>query len=269
MLVLHEALKRYTKGKPALTEETTETSFALFHDGGQFGKHKTTWDKLENDGEGEEKGWRQRTFVDFMTFIKELFDLEGVLRDSIDWAAVGKASVVDVAGSAGHDAFVLARKFPDLSITVQDLPECAPVFEKNVPEDLKSRVSFVKHNMFDPQPVQADIYILKMILHDWSDKECANILRALIPALKPGSRVILIEYIATQDQDSEGPPPLRTIKQYGTATDLRIMALFNAKARTVEAWKKVVRAADDRFELANVKHNPVTFFATIEAVWRG
>ncbi|KAK6950318.1 hypothetical protein Daesc_008644 [Daldinia eschscholtzii] len=268
MMIMPETLNRYSRGKPALTQNMDETSFALMYSGGQLGKYRTSWDMLENEGEGENKGWRQRKFVAFMAYIKELFHLEGVLLDAYDWKSVGKATVVDVGGSAGHDSFVLARKFPDLTITVQDLPQVKPVFEANVPEDLKDRVSFVAHDFFQPQPVQADIYIIKLILHDWPDHEAVRMLRAMIPALKPGARIVLIEYIGNQ-RETEGPSLPRSIQNMGTATDLRIMALFNAEERPVEAWAKIFRDADERFELAHVNANPLTFISVVEFVWRG
>jgi hypothetical protein len=97
MMVMNEALQRYSRGKPALTQDMSQSSFALFHSGGTFGKHGNSWDLLENDGEGENQGWRQRNFVEFMHYIKEIFHLEGVVLDSHDWKAVGKATVVDVS----------------------------------------------------------------------------------------------------------------------------------------------------------------------------
>ena len=48
-----------------------------------------------------------------------------------------------------------------------------------------------------------------------------------------------------------------------------MMALFNGKERPVEAWKDIFHAADERFEIARVEANPLTFFVVIEAVWRG
>ncbi|KAI0845177.1 S-adenosyl-L-methionine-dependent methyltransferase [Daldinia vernicosa] len=268
MMVMPEALRRYSSGKPALTQNMDETSFGLLYSGGKLGKYNNSWGLLENDGEGEKKGWRQRNFVAFMAYLKEIFHLEGILLDAYDWKAVGKASVVDVGGSAGHDAFVLARKFPELTITVQDLPQVQPVFEANVPEDLKDRVSFVAHDFFQPQPVQADIYVIKLILHDWPDHEAVKLLRAMIPALKPGARLVLIEYMGNQGE-TEGPALPRSIQNMGTATDLRIMALFNARERPVDAWAKIFRDADERFELAHVNANPLTFISVVEFVWRG
>jgi len=107
-----------------------------------------------------------------------------------------------------------------------------------------------------------------MILHDWPDHDCARILQALIPVLKPGARVILIEYIGALEEN-DGPVPPRSATKMGTATDLRLMALFNGKERPVEQWRGVFKGADERFEVENVKANPGNIFAVIEAVWRG
>ncbi|KAI1074715.1 sterigmatocystin 8-O-methyltransferase [Whalleya microplaca] len=267
-MILNQALDRYSRGKPALTQDMKETSFALLFKGGQFGNQTNSWELLETDGEGEKQGWRQATFVEFMNYVKEIFHLEGIVRDAQDWKAAGKVKVVDMGGSGGYDATALARKFPDLNIVVQDLPKVQPVFEANLPEDVKDRVSFVAHDFFKPQPIQADIYIFKLILHDWPDHESAQILRALIPALKPGARVIIFEYIGERGE-AETPSLPRSIRQMGTATDLRIMALFNAKERPVEAWSKIFKLADERFDVTNVKARPEDFFAMVEAVWRG
>ncbi|KAL3427108.1 sterigmatocystin 8-o-methyltransferase [Phlyctema vagabunda] len=270
LVVINEALERFNQGKPSLTQEMNETAFALFHDQGPYGKYSNSWEFIEQDGEGEKKGWRQRNFVTFMAYLKEIFHLEGVVDNSYDWKSVGKASIVDIGGSAGHDAFVLAQKYPELTITVQDLPKCGPVFEANVPAELKSRVSFLAHDFFEPQPVQADIYIIKLILHDWPDKESVRMLRALTPALKPGARILFIEYIGKQDDSEKSAVALpRSFQQMGTATDLRMMALFNSEERPVSAWKAIFRAADERYEFVSVNAKPETFFAVIEVVWRG
>ncbi|EFQ36647.1 O-methyltransferase [Colletotrichum graminicola M1.001] len=282
LLLLNEALERYSAGKPALTDKMEETAFALLHQGGQFGgRHANSWDFLENHGEGERRGWRQKYFVDFMTFMKDIFRVEGIVLNATDWKAAGKAKVVDVGGSAGNDAFNLARNFPDLTFVVEDMPKVKPIFEANLPAELADRVSYVEHDILQPQPVEADIYILKLIMHDYPDAVASQLLRNLVPKLRPGNRVLVIEYIgkvdegATSDPKYEeeekkvGPPLPRSVQQMGTATDLRMMALFNAKERPVEAYRSIVKNADERFEVIKVDADPLTFFATIEIVWRG
>jgi hypothetical protein len=179
-----------------------------------------------------------------------------------------QANMKQVGGSAGHDAIVLAKHFPDLTITVQDLPQVQSVFEANCPADLKSRVSFTPHNFFEPQPISADIYIFKMILHDWPDEEAAKIIRGLIPALKTGARIIFFEYIGNHGE-TEGPPMPRSIQNMGTATDLRLMALFNGKERPIDAWGKIIKSADERFEIVSTTPKPEKMFVVVEAIWRG
>lgn len=268
MFQLPEALRRFSQGKPSLTTDMTQTAFKLCHSGGVWGDYANSWDFIENDGTGAQKGWRQRNFVKFMAYIKDLFHTESLVLNAVDWAAQGPITVVDLGGSAGHDDAVLARKFPNLSIVVQDLPQVAPVFEAEFPADLKSRVSFLTHDIFRPQPVVgADIYMLKWILHDWPDAESVAILQALVPALKPGARVLFIDYVGKQDPGAMELP--RSMQGFGTATDLRMMALFNAKERPVEAWKEVFRRADQRFDVVRVEADPLSFMCVIEVVWRG
>ncbi|KAF9700108.1 hypothetical protein EKO04_002059 [Ascochyta lentis] len=268
MMLLPEALRRSAVGKSEVSRDQKETAFRLCHSGGIWGDYDNTWQFLENDGEGEQKGWRQRNFIKFMEYIKDLFKTESIVLDAIDWKAAGDATVVDVGGSAGHDDIALAKAYPNLKIVVQDLPQVATVFEKEFPSDLKSRVSFLTHNMFDPQPVSADVYILKWILHDWPDAESVAILKALVPALKPGARVVFIDYVGKNDPSEDAGLP-HSMRAFGSATDMRMMALFNAKERPVSAWKDIFKQADERYEVSNVKADPLTFMVVLEATWRG
>jgi hypothetical protein len=95
--------------------------------------------------------------------------------------------------------------------------------------------------------------MLKWILHDWPEAESVAILRSLVPALKPGARVVFIDYVGKQDA-SDVELPL-SIQAFGTATDLRMMALFNAK--------------DERYDVVRVDADPLSFMLVLEAVWRG
>lgn len=113
------------------------------------------------------------------------------ITDNYDWASLGQARVVDVGGGQGHIAMELARRFGDLDITVQDMDKMIANGEAGLPTQLRDRVSFMAHDLFAPQTVQADVYFFRWIFHNWSDKYCVQILRAQIPALKPKARVII------------------------------------------------------------------------------
>ena len=58
----------------------------------------------------------------------------------------------------------------------------------------KQRVQFAGSSFFDPLPPFRkipDVFLLRHILHDWSDKYATLILRALVPAFKDGARIVI------------------------------------------------------------------------------
>lgn len=116
-----------------------------------------------------------------------------------DWTSLdqrhGGASVVDLGGANGHASIALASKYKNLRFEVQDLPSVIEAAKVEVPTDLEGRVTMKAHDFKQPQPTQADVYLLRQILHDWPDFECVKILQALVPSLKPGARVLINDHL--------------------------------------------------------------------------
>ena len=118
------------------------------------------------------------------------------LTDGYSWATIGSGTVVDVGGSRGHVSFAIARKYPKLRLVVQDLPRVIG----SAKEEPGLNVKFMAHDFFDEQPIKhADVYLYRNILHNWPDKYALKILRALIPALQQGSRLVVMNTVL--------PPP--------------------------------------------------------------
>lgn len=123
------------------------------------------------------------------------------LLDGWDWTSLDARSkggiVVDLGGANGHASVLLARNHPNVHFEVQDLPQVIEAADGEVPPELRDRITLRAHDFKLPQPTQADVYLLRQILHDWPDPECIEILRALIPAMKPGARVVLNDILVT------------------------------------------------------------------------
>ena len=104
---------------------------------------------------------------------------------------------IQLGGSQGHVSIAIASKFPSLKFFVQELPSMrAPsVVGSLIPEELKSRVELTTHDFFTPQPVRAEVYFFRWIFHNWSDTYAIKILQALVPAMKPGARVLIADGI--------------------------------------------------------------------------
>ena len=137
---------------------------------------------------------RAQRFADGMKFLQSApaFNINHLI-DDLGWKAEEcPSSMVDLGGSHGLISIQLLRRFPGLKCVVEDLPEtisCA-----TTPPDLASRLEFKAHNFFTEQPVKnADMYLLRSILHDWSDRYAIQILRNLVPALKKGAKIIINE----------------------------------------------------------------------------
>ena len=99
--------------------------------------------------------------------------------------------LVDVGGGYGHVSVALTRRYPSLRGLVQDRPEIIANGSVKVPAGLDDRLNFMAQDFFSEQPCKgAEFYLLRWILHAWSDKYSIKILRALVPTLKPDARVI-------------------------------------------------------------------------------
>ncbi|KAI1407313.1 S-adenosyl-L-methionine-dependent methyltransferase [Hypoxylon sp. FL1857] len=185
------------------------------------------------------------------------------VTNNYDWASLGEAQVVDVGGAHGHVAMALAREFTNLSVVVQDMGK---VIQKcTAPEDLQGRIRFMAYDFFTSQPVKgAEVYFFRLIFHNWSDKYCGMIIRGLIPALKPGARVIV------QDMVMPEPGTIALWKERELrATDLTVASVFNSKERTVADFKALFEEVDSSFVLGNVIEPAGSALGMLEFVWEG
>lgn len=154
-----------------------------------------------------------------------------------------------------------------MRITVQDLEKCAPHFEEAVPDDLRDRVSFQAHSFLDDQPTVADFYLLKYILIDWNDVMAEKIIRALIPALRPGAKVLVLELAPFQFPP--GVPLARAVRRVVAGGDMRMMSLFGQSQRSADDIEKLFTNIDNRFEVVKADLETAPQMLLLELVWRG
>ncbi|MCJ1308143.1 hypothetical protein MMC25_001795 [Agyrium rufum] len=174
------------------------------------------------------------------------------------------ATIVDVGGSEGSTCIRLAEKFPHFKFISQDLPIVIKQGESKLPAELRDRVKLMPHDFFTEQPVVADAYLIKFCLHNWPDHYVAKILKALIPALRKGAKVIVNEGVLPET-GTTGLLRESDIR----AHDLLMMTLFNARERELDDWKQVITDADKRFEITNVFTQSTSTTTAIEITWAG
>ncbi|KAL9094496.1 MAG: hypothetical protein Q9165_003346 [Trypethelium subeluteriae] len=174
------------------------------------------------------------------------------LLKGLDWSALGKAKVVDVGGNSGTAALALAKEFTELRFVVQDLLEPirnARAQAKALPAEIAGRIDFLEHDFFAPQPIKgADVYLLRMIIHDWPDEDAVKILKALAQVMKEGSRIVIMDMVL--------PAPGTSSFGFEAALrqkDLTMRQVLNAKEREVEDWHALVREVDEQLRIVAIQ----------------
>lgn len=210
----------------------------------------------------------------FAGYMRSVRSSDGValrhLVKGFDWAGlVGGALVVDVGGSTGGAAVALAEAFPRLRVVVQDLPANAESGRKMAAEGawaprVAERVEFQAHDFLQPQPVKgADVYLLRMILHDWPDEMAVKIVRNLVDAMEGGSRLLIMDTVLPDP----GSVPV-SVERIVRVRDLTMLQAFNSKERDLEDWKHLLALVDPALELAHVVQPFGSAMSVLEVVRR-
>lgn len=199
---------------------------------------------------GEETTWfkeiaiANRGIASFRDAMSVMSEGEGwqdsYLVENYPWGDVGEGLVVDIGGANGHTSIELAETFPALKFIVQDLH----TEDISVPEHLKERITFMDHDMLTPQPVKdADVYFWRAVLHNHPDAFVLKSLQSLIPALKPGAKILIQEVGLTDPGEGR-----LADESYERMTDIMMMSLMNGKERELNQWKALFEQADPRFK---------------------
>ncbi|KKY18463.1 putative cercosporin toxin biosynthesis protein [Phaeomoniella chlamydospora] len=197
-----------------------------------------------------EKPGATKLFAEAMEFVSQpggIGNAEFLVNAPVWRTLHDKAKIVDVGGGKGFVSVDILRRYATFTGVVQDLEEV--VSQCTAPTDLIEKLSFQTANFLDPQPIQdADAYLLRRVLHDWSDQDCKRILQNIIPSMKTGSRLILSEFVVPE-------PGMMTSyeeKMMRTA-DMQMMLLLGGKERGFGEWKRIFEdVAEDKLNLEMV-----------------
>ncbi len=174
------------------------------------------------------------------------FGTEGV-RDAVASAYdfTGLLSVVDVGGGRGTLIAGLLKANPGLRGTVFDLEAGLAETEAYLKtEGVHDRCSVKRGSFFDHVPSGHDAYVLKNIIHDWSDEKAALILANCRKAMGPERRLILIEWIVpARSEDS-------AVARQLFMADMQMMVMLGGRERTLDEFRALLEGAG--FQLTRV-----------------
>ena len=145
---------------------------------------------------------------------------------------------VDIGGSHGGLLLNLLGRHPGTRGILFDLPEVTAMVAGAVTGAPQGeRVTIMSGSFFDAVPA-ADLYLLKMILHDWSDAECVALLKNIRRAMNAGARIAVIDCVLPETPRADFANDFDIAMLVWTSGRERklseFVALFNAAGLTLE-----------------------------------
>lgn len=167
---------------------------------------------------------------------------------------VGEAKrIVDVGGSEGVLLRGLLHGAPHARGVLFDRPEIIDYARASIDaSDYRDRIDLAGGDFFTAIPEGGDVYLLKSILHDWSDAECEVILRNVHRAAAPDARLVLVEMLLP---DEPQPSPVALM-------DMNMLVMLGGRERTGEEFGALLARCG--FTLERIVPTP-GMFAVLEA----
>lgn len=118
------------------------------------------------------------------------------------WESLGTCTFVDCGGGHGDLCIDLSKLLPGCRFVIQERPEMVPMALANLstqaPEATQhGRITVESHDFFTPQIRRGDsiVYLLRHILHNWSDDSSITILKLLAEAAGSDTKVLIIDMV--------------------------------------------------------------------------
>ncbi len=104
--------------------------------------------------------------------------------------------LADIGGGYGKLLSAVLSRNPEMTGVVYDLAEVvASALGEEHLNGCAHRITFEPGSFFERAPSGCDAYMMKFILHDWSDEHCKTILQHVRQQLPAHGRVLVIEQI--------------------------------------------------------------------------
>jgi hypothetical protein len=139
----------------------------------------------------------------------------------------GCETIVDVGGGTGNLLAAILDRNPRARGILADVPHVvreAPALIE--PRGLADRLSVEAVDFFESVPAGGDAYLLSHVIHDWNEDQCLTILGNCRRAMKPRSRLLIVEMVLPA---GDTPHP-------GKLLDLAMLVMPGGQERTEEQY---------------------------------
>jgi len=167
----------------------------------------------------------------------------GAMLASYDFADIG--TLADLGGGNGSLLVEVLGKYPKMKGILMDLGHVVERATANLAAaGLADRCSVTAVNFFERVPSGADAYLMRHIIHDWTDEQSVQILKHVRAAIPAHGKLLLVESVVPTGNDPS------------IAKDMDVTMMFypGGLERTEEEYAELFAAAG--FALAGITPTP-------------
>jgi hypothetical protein len=145
-------------------------------------------------------------------------------------------TVTDIGGGTGSQMAAILKVHPRVNGVVFDLPSVVEHAQHNLPAHeaaVLRRLSFAAGDFRSDPPPRSNGYLMKSVLHDWSDDDAVQILKTCTSRMRPEDRLLIAEHVIHPG----------SVPQFGKILDLMMMVNLGGKERTRAQYQTLVAQA--------------------------
>ncbi len=146
-------------------------------------------------------------------------------------------TIGDIGGGTGHLLKAILGAAPAARGVLFELPEVIAQARATPHE----RIHYVGGDFFRNDIPPCDLYVMMMVLHDWSDEESMAILRNIARSAPAGARLLLVEAVINE----------ANLRGFAIDLDIEMLAFAVGRERTEAQWRNVVEQGG--FKLASAR----------------
>jgi hypothetical protein len=151
---------------------------------------------------------------------------------SYDFSGIER--LADIGGGHGILLASILQRYPQMQGMLFDLPEVVAGVRKDRLEACGGRLGVEAGSFFERVPEGCDAYMMKHIIHDWSDEHCRKILRLIRAQLPAHGRLLVCELVMPEEP---GPAPAKML-------DIEMLVMtVGGKERTPREFSELLASA--------------------------
>ena len=168
------------------------------------------------------------------------------MLEAYDFSGIEK--LADIGGGNGTLLSAVLQRYPDMKGILYDLGHVVGRTRESMKSlGLGARCSLIEGNFFDAVPDGADAYLLRHIIHDWTDEQSVQILGNCRTVMPANGRILLVEYGVPGPNEAS----------LGKDADMIMLAFPGGKERTEQEYRALFEKSGFRLSTVTATRSAV------------